>query len=739
MTLPLRFYNLNFNPDNPVPNGPFFSPPDSYLQGPYSPWVIGSGLFVDPITSTISAIGGGGGGGGISSLTAGAGIQLTPSTIISSGSIALAPAGVATGTYTYPTITVDTFGRVTFVSSNPAPSTTVVAPITNTGSASAPVIGIQTATTTQLGAVRIGTNINVASGTISVGSSSTSTTGIVALNDTLLSTSSTEALTAAQGKILQDQINALSAAGGLALAGTFDAAASQMLTVTAAGTGAGFAVGNNIPAAAVGNTDYFVIVTTGGSYSPPGGGGPFNTSQGDWFLSDGTSWQYLNVGTDLPIASTGTAGIVELATDAETQTGTDATLAVTPAGAAATYIPQAALTGKGAIISASGAGVVETLTVGTNGQVLVACSTAASGLCWSSSAAAIPCAAVTAKGALLTGTAPGAVTALPVGTNGQVLFADSACSSGLKWGPSPVASLASPTVSGTIKGCVVSTNTALGCNVGVGSTNNVYIGFLAANTAGANTSNNVAIGSCAGRCLTTGSSNTLIGCGAGFGLTTSICNVIIGRNAGVCGPGSQNILIGTSAGSVTTGSGSIYIGTNAGCTATNTSGDLIIGNNSWVTGGGGGVPSVIIGNNIVCGTPGWVTIGRGSCRCATFNYQTAIGWDFVSDARLKDGITALPVNAEAFINNLRPVTYCFLDQETKQPIETKHCVAGFIAQEVEQALEASNLSEITAMVSKPQSEDDYYRLADAGFTPFVVKAIQELSAKIASLEAKLAD
>lgn len=36
-------------------------------------------------------------------------------------------------------------------------------------------------------------------------------------------------------------------------------------------------------------------------------------------------------------ASTSAAGVVELATTAETQTGTDTTRAVTPAGAAGTY------------------------------------------------------------------------------------------------------------------------------------------------------------------------------------------------------------------------------------------------------------------------------------------------------------------------------------------------------------------------------------------------------------------
>ena len=46
---------------------------------------------------------------------------------------------------------------------------------------------------------------------------------------------------------------------------------------------------------------------------------------------------------------------------------------------------------------------------------------------------AIPCACVTAKGDLLAGTAASTPTALSVGTDGQVLSANSACTTGLEW------------------------------------------------------------------------------------------------------------------------------------------------------------------------------------------------------------------------------------------------------------------------------------------------------------------
>lgn len=386
-----------FNPNEPIPNNPFYSPLTDGLQSIAGPLVIGSGLTVDYATSTITASGGGGGGGPV----------------------------------------------------------LVVSPITNVGTTTAPVIGIQNATIGQLGAVQIGANISVLNGVISVASATTGIPGVVQLNNTTSSTSILEALTANQGRLLQQQINALATAGNLILAGTFDASISEMVTVSVDGSSAGFVVAANLPFPDVSIADYYVIVSEAGTYTPPGSAVAVTANVGDWFLCDGTAWQYLALGLDIPYATETTPGVIEIATLAEVQAGTDNTRAVTPATLVGSFVNTCILTAKGDIVAATAASTPTALAVGADGTVLTACAAAPTGLVWSTaSVPAIPCACITAKGALISGSAAGLPSTLDVGTNCQLLTANSACPLGLEW--KSYSNTAIPCACVTGKGSIIS-------------------------------------------------------------------------------------------------------------------------------------------------------------------------------------------------------------------------------------------------------------------------------------------
>lgn len=186
------------------------------------------------------------------------------------------------------------------------------------------------ATDTQHGTVLVGANIQVdKDGVISVDSASTGIPGIVQLNDTTSSTSTTQALTANQGRLLQDQINALSLTSNLTFAGTIDASTGFMVVVSNEGTIAGFESGSPLPDPDPTNAEYYAIVTVPGTMTPPGGLAEI-CIQGDWWLSDGSQWILLDIGYNAPYASTTASGVVRLATDAEVQDGTNTTNAVVP-------------------------------------------------------------------------------------------------------------------------------------------------------------------------------------------------------------------------------------------------------------------------------------------------------------------------------------------------------------------------------------------------------------------------
>ncbi len=97
-------------------------------------------------------------------------------------------------------------------------------------------------------------------------------------------------------------------------------------------------------------------------------------------------------------------------------------------------IPKSVVDAKGDLVVASGADALTRLPVGGDAQYLTADSGTATGLRWRALTGTINASVVDAKGDLLVATANDTVARLAVGSNNQVLIADSAQTTGTKWG-----------------------------------------------------------------------------------------------------------------------------------------------------------------------------------------------------------------------------------------------------------------------------------------------------------------
>ena len=196
---------------------------------------------------------------------------------------------------------------------------------------------------------------------------------------------------------------------------------------------------------------------------------------------------------------------------------------------------------------------------------------------------------------------------------------------------------------------------------------------------------NVAIGAKALWFTSTGSNNVGIGHSAGYNISTGSSNIFIGRDAG--NSGTNNFA---------TGSNSIIIGTSASSSSSSVSNEITLGNSS---------------------------IAALRCQVQTISS--------LSDERDKQDIYPLRFGLD-FIDTLEPVEFTWMMRDGgKFGIKD----IGFIAQdlvEAEDSVDAHDYLQLTYRNNPEKLEASYGRLV-----PLLVRAVQELSAKVKELELKL--
>ena len=295
---------------------------------------------------------------------------------------------------------------------------------------------------------------------------------------------------------------------------------------------------------------------------------------------------------------------------------------------------------------------------------------------------------------------------------------------------------------------------------------------------------NVAIGTNAGQALTTGSDNLFVGRDCGYGITTGEKNLCIGAtsmgnndtesnnmaigfstlNAAING-GENNVAIGNYAGdAVTSGDSNTIVGWTAGSALTTGSDNTIIGEqaHSTLTTGSscvavgkgvnvsasGALRQIAIGHNVTTSANDQFRFGYGSSDAVYNQFATNASWTRASDERIKKDIKTNEDCGLDFINDLRTVTFKRrapselpedfkdYDADNHEP-KHKEKLYGMIAQEVKAALDKHNITDFGGW-----HEDELtgqQGLSQEMFVYPLIKAIQELSAKVVELEKKLED
>jgi hypothetical protein len=285
-------------------------------------------------------------------------------------------------------------------------------------------------------------------------------------------------------------------------------------------------------------------------------------------------------------------------------------------------------------------------------------------------------------------------------------------------------------------------NVAIGSNamgVAYAGQDNVLIGF-AAGDAMTNTSNNIGVGKDALGALTSGDGHVAVGTLAGKSITTAAYSTSVGWRANEDATGERNVAVGMDAGrSVTTGTYNTCIGTASGYGAPTTgSYNISIGGLTRPSGDGTISHGIVIGYNIAGGGNKFI-FGKPS-NTVENNFDTNASWSRSSDERMKTNIADSTLGLD-FVNDLRTRTFQwrenkdfpdgFPNKGETNWMNTGVTMHGMIAQEVKTALDTAGVSDFGGWA---ENDEGTQMLSQEMFIYPLIKAIQELSAKVEALE-----
>tara|TARA_R110000824_G_scaffold4623_2_gene22238 strand:+ start:3241 stop:7953 length:4713 start_codon:yes stop_codon:yes gene_type:complete len=270
--------------------------------------------------------------------------------------------------------------------------------------------------------------------------------------------------------------------------------------------------------------------------------------------------------------------------------------------------------------------------------------------------------------------------------------------------------------------------------------------------------NNVMIGRQSGIYLTTGTGNTFLGVAAGYGVTGN-SNIAIGHSSLVSAlnrcTGSDNIAIGRSTmPGTTSGSTNISIGEGAGVSVNLGSRNIMIGDHAH--GADEGISPIAVNEQISigysCATSASEQMRIGDAAAYVlldFSSDGVHTLSATSDVRIKKDIVDTDLGL-SFINALRPVKYKgknkhdypdelfpeginVMKRDTPRKPDPPSVLDGFIGQEVKEVMDNLGVT-FSGWHENPSSRQ---MVSYSTFVVPLVKAVQELSAKVTALEAQI--